>query len=609
MPNSLLSPADALADTLAEAPTLKANPPKLRLGELLLRDGAVTEAQVRAALATQRASGHPLGRVLKESGVITELTLAKALARQLQLKFLDLNSDMVDVDVAKRIPEVRARRLRALPLHELNGHLVVALTDPTSMNLTDDLERLLGGAFESVVVEESKLLAVIDKVYRSTQQINGLAQELERELAVSADVIDLAQFSSSAGSEDAPVARLLQSLLEDAVRMRASDVHIEPMANRLTMRCRVDGQLRPQTEADVRIGPALALRLKIVAGLDISERRLPQDGRFAVQVGGKAVDIRLSTLPTQYGEAVVMRLLAQGTALLSLDRVGMPPDMVKQLRTTLKRTSGMVLATGPTGSGKTTTLYSILSELNVPERKLITVEDPVEYRLPGVNQVQVNEKIGLSFAAVLRSMLRQDPDVVLVGEMRDHDTAETGLRAAMTGHMVLSSLHTNDAATAPARLVNMGAPAYMVGLALQNVVAQRLLRLVCVNCAVETAPQAAEGAYLQSVLGPNASGGHFLHGRGCHDCNDTGYNGRVGVYELLTLDATLIRELGRHDPSAFADAARAQMGPHTMQRAALNLALQGRTSLTEAMKLAVDAMVSLPTPTPTPTLKPASIPV
>ena len=592
----------AMLNSFATAPAAPAAPvatrpnaPKLRLGELLVRDGAVTEEQVTAALATQRASGHPLGRVLKESGVITELTLAKALARQLQLQFLDLRAEAVDVDVAKRIPEVRARRLRALPLHELNGKLVVALTDPTSMNLMDDLERLLGVGFESVVVEESKLMAVIDKVYRSTQQMNGLAQELERELAVSADVIDLAQFSVAASSEDAPVARLLQSLLEDAVRMRASDVHIEPMANRLMMRCRVDGQLRPQTEADVRIGPALALRLKIVAGLDISERRLPQDGRFAVQVGGKAVDIRLSTLPTQYGEAVVMRLLAQGTALLSLDRVGMPPEMVQQLRQTLKRTSGMVLATGPTGSGKTTTLYSILSELNVPERKLITVEDPVEYRLPGVNQVQVNEKIGLSFSAVLRSMLRQDPDVVLVGEMRDHDTAETGLRAAMTGHMVLSSLHTNDAATAPARLVNMGAPAYMVGLALQNVVAQRLLRLVCANCAAETSPQAAEGAYLQSVLGANASAGHFMHGRGCPDCNGTGYSGRVGVYEMLTLDGTLIRELGRNDPTAFAEAARAQMGSHTMQRAALQLAMQGRTSLSEAMKLAVNAVEAQPT--------------
>ena len=569
-------------------PPAKTAAPKLRLGELLMRDGVLTQEQLDVALAAQRASGHPLGRVLKESGVITELILAKALARQLKLDFIDLRADMVDAEVAKRIPEVRARRLRALPLRVSNGTLVVAVTDPTSMNLMDDLERLLAGSFETVVVEESKLMAVIDKVYRSTQEITGLAQELERELAVSADVVDLAQMSSGAGAEDAPVARLLQSVLEDAVRARASDVHIEPMATKLVMRCRVDGQLRAQTEADVRIGPALALRLKIVAGLDISERRLPQDGRFAVQVGGRAVDIRLSTLPTQYGEAIVMRLLAQGTQLLSLDRVGMPAGMVSQLRQTLKRTSGMVLATGPTGSGKTTTLYSILSELNLPERKLITVEDPVEYRLSGVNQVQTNEKIGLGFSAVLRSILRQDPDVVLVGEMRDQDTAETGLRAAMTGHMVLSSLHTNDAATTPARLVNMGAPAYMVGLALQNVVAQRLLRLVCTPCGTEQSPDAAEGAYLQSVLGVAASGGDFRQGRGCPDCNGTGYSGRVGIYEMLTLDGALIRELGRGDPTRFAESARAQMGKNTLQNAALKLALQGRTTLAEAMKLAVN---------------------
>ena len=573
-------------------PPAKTAPPKLRLGELLMRDGVVTQEQLDTALAAQRASGHPLGRVLKESGVITELILAKALARQLKLEFVDLRADMVDAEVAKRIPEVRARRLRALPLHQRQGNLIVAVTDPTSMNLMDDLERLLAGSFETVIVEESKLLAVIDRVYRSTTEITGLAQELERELAISADVVDLAQMSSGAGAEDAPVARLLQSVLEDAVRARASDVHIEPMAHKLVMRCRVDGQLRAQTEADVRIGPALALRLKIVAGLDISERRLPQDGRFAVQIAGKAVDIRLSTLPTQYGEAVVMRLLSQGTQLLSLDRVGMPATMVEQLRQTLKRTSGMVLATGPTGSGKTTTLYSILSELNVPERKLITVEDPVEYRLPGVNQVQTNEKIGLGFSAVLRSILRQDPDVVLVGEMRDQDTAETGLRAAMTGHMVLSSLHTNDAATTPARLVNMGAPAYMVGLALQNVVAQRLLRLVCSSCGTDQSPDAAEGAYLQSVLGVAASGGHFRHGRGCPDCNNTGYSGRVGIYEMLTLDGALIRELGRGDPTRFAEAARAQMGKNTLQNGALQLALKGRTTLAEAMKLAVNESVT-----------------
>jgi MSHA biogenesis protein MshE len=287
-----------------------------------------------------------------------------------------------------------------------------------------------------------------------------------------------------------------------------------------------------------------------------------------------------------------MRLLAQGTQLLSLDKVGMPAPMVRQLRQTLKRTSGMVLATGPTGSGKTTTLYSILSELNTPERKLITVEDPVEYRLPGVNQVQVNEKIGLGFSAVLRSILRQDPDVVLVGEMRDHDTAETGLRAAMTGHMVLSSLHTNDAATTPARLVNMGAPAYMVGLALQNVVAQRLLRVVCTSCGTTQSPDAADGAYLQSVLGAGATAGNFKRGPGCPDCNNTGYSGRVGIYEMLTMDGTLIRELGRSDITRFAEAARAQMGKNTLQNAALTLALEGRTTLAEAMKLAVNEVTS-----------------
>lgn len=559
---------------------------KLRLGEMLVAAGVLTRQQLEAALEQQRQSGQRLGRILRDAGLVDENTLARTLASQLGLPFEDLRLETVDSSVALRMPEVRARRSRALPVSQRGSTVMVAVADPTELNLDEELQRLLGNDWALLVVEEGKLLAAIDRIYRSTQHLTGLAQELERELSDSGPVLNLAQASSTASGDDAPVARLLQSVLEDATRARASDVHIEPMAGKLVIRCRVDGQLRLQTEADARIGPALVMRLKIVAGLDVSEKRLPQDGRLQAQVRGQVLDIRLSTLPTQHGEGVVMRLLTQGTQLLGLNRIGMPAAMVTQLRQTMRRTSGLILATGPTGSGKTTTLYSILAELNAPERKLITVEDPVEYRLPGVNQVQVHEKIGLDFGVVLRAILRQDPDVVLVGEMRDADTAQTGLRAAMTGHLVLSSLHTNDAATAPARLVNMGAPPYMVGLALQNVVAQRLVRLVCPSCSQPHEPTAAEGAYLRQLLGAHHSGGSFRSGAGCLDCHGTGYSGRAGVHELLTMDAPLIEALDTHDPTRFAAAARAQMGRHTLQHAAVELAMQGRTSLAEAMKLA-----------------------
>jgi MSHA biogenesis protein MshE len=303
----------------------------------------------------------------------------------------------------------------------------------------------------------------------------------------------------AASVEDAPVVKLLQSLFEDAVQVRASDIHIEPQERKLQIRFRIDGVLHLQMETDSKIAPALVLRLKLVSGLDISEKRLPQDGRFHMNIRGNAVDVRISSMPTQYGESVVMRLLNQGSGLLGLERLGMPQRILERVRHAIARPSGMVLVTGPTGSGKTTSLYAALSEINTPERKIITVEDPVEYRLPGINQVQVHEKIDLTFERVLRSALRQDPDVILVGEMRDRATAEIGLRAAMTGHMVLSTLHTNDAASTPIRLLDMGVPPYMVAMSLNLVLAQRLLRVVCENCA-QPVPTPQEQEWLRTQM-------------------------------------------------------------------------------------------------------------
>jgi len=389
-----------------------------------------------------------------------------------------------------------------------------------------------------------------------------------------------------AGSaEEAPVVKLLQTIFEDAVQVRASDIHIEPQEQKLHIRFRIDGVMHLQTQADLKISPALALRLKLMSGLDISEKRLPQDGRFAVKVKHKNVDVRISSMPTQYGESVVMRLLIQNDSDFSLEKLGMPPDMLVRFRKLIHRPGGMVLVTGPTGSGKTTTLYAALSELNSNANKIITVEDPVEYRLSGINQVQVNDKIDLSFSRVLRSALRQDPDIILVGEMRDQETAQIGLRAAMTGHLVLSTLHTNDAVSTPIRMIDMGVPRYMVAMSVLAVVAQRLLRLVCDHCAEPYVPEAFEQAWLQFELGDKVTQHKYVRGKGCTVCNGTGYQGRVGVYELLEMDNELIDGASHQDPNHFIKLARQRMAGKTIRKSAVDLVIEKRTTISEAMRI------------------------
>ena len=434
------------------------------------------------------------------------------------------------------------------------------------------------------MVSEGDLLAAIDRVYRRTDDIYGLTEELARDMGeAEASIIGLEALSE--GQADAPVVRLLQTLFEDALQVNASDMHIEPQEKQLAIRFRIDGMLHPQTQADLKIAPALALRLKIVSGLDISEKRLPQDGRFAVKVRGRTVDVRLSTMPTQYGESVVMRLLSQGEDPLTIDGLGMPAAMLERFRAILHRPNGLVLVTGPTGSGKTTTLYAALEELNRPTTKIITVEDPVEYRLAGVNQVQANDKIDLTFSRVLRAILRQDPDVILVGEMRDPETAQIALRAAMTGHLVLSTLHTNDAASTPVRLLDMGVPAFMVATSVQGVLAQRLIRHVCKQCKAPHSPTPQERVWLGQTNADVPLEAAYFAGAGCDRCHNTGYAGRQAIHELLEINATLADSLANNQPAQFVKAARASLAGHTLRDHALALARKGVTSLAEAMRV------------------------
>jgi MSHA biogenesis protein MshE len=561
-----------------------ARPERVRLGQLLVDQKLISEEQLARALGEQKRTGRKLGRTLVELGFVTEDEISRALARQLKIPFVDLRRQDIRPEVAQKLPEVHARRFRALALEEVGSALRVGMADPTDLFAYDEITRVLKRDLELAVVTESQLLEVIDRVYRRTEEISHLAQALEEELGEPG--IDLAALGLGAGVEDAPVVKLLQTVFEDAVQVRASDIHIEPQERRLQIRFRIDGVLHLQTETDLRIASALALRLKLMAGLDIAERRLPQDGRFNVKVRGSNIDVRLSTMPTQHGESIVMRLLNQSEGLLRLSQLGMPEEIQDRLRQVIQRPSGMVLVTGPTGSGKTTTLYALLSELNSVERKIITVEDPVEYRLAGINQVQVHEKIDLTFGRVLRSALRQDPDVILVGEMRDQGTVETGLRAAMTGHLVFSTLHTNDAVSTPMRLLDMGAPRYMVAMSLHLVLAQRLLRLVCEGCAEPCHPLPQELEWLRQEPAISTSATGFARGRGCSRCSGTGYRGRTGIYEMLEMTHPVVEALSREDASAFATAAREQMGGHTLRRHAAQLAAAGKTTVAEAMRVA-----------------------
>ncbi len=560
-------------------------PQKIRIGEMLIQQSLLTPEQVQAALEDQRRSGRKLGRILVENGYISELALSQALARQLAVPFLDLRQYPLEAPVVRRLPEAQARRFRAVVLEETGEGFRVGMADPTDIYAYDEICRVLKREIDIAVATETDLLAVIDRFYQRTDEITGFAQALTAELADAPSQLGN-PFGLSAGQEDAPVVRLLQTVFEEAVRLRASDIHIEPQEKSLVFRLRIDGVLHVQTETDTKIAPALVLRLKLMSGLDISEKRLPQDGRFHVAIRERPVDIRLSTLPTQYGESVVMRLLVQQGGVVRLDRLGMPDAVLSRLRAAIHRPSGMILVTGPTGSGKTTTLYAALTELNTTERKIITVEDPVEYRLPGINQVQVNEKIDLSFDRVLRASLRQDPDTILVGEMRDRTTAEIGLRAAMTGHMVLSTLHTNDAASTPMRLLDMGVPAYMVALSLQLVLAQRLVRVLCEACAQPHAPDEQEMEWLLQELGADARNGRYRRGAGCHACGGTGYVGRTGVYEVLEMSRPLVEAATRGDPEAFTRLAEQQMAGRTLQRDAARLVAEGRTTVAEAIKVA-----------------------
>jgi len=556
---------------------------RIRLGDLLIEHKLISQSQLQAALDEQKKSGRRLGRVLIANGYVDEDAMLQVLSEQMRIPYVDLSMFELNPKLVHLLPETDARRHRALVLKENPDSLLVAMGDPMDIFAYDSLVKILQQPVELAIASEEAMLAAMDRIYHDGEEIRSLASEVGRDL--SEDTFDLDKLMATSSQSDAPVVRLIQTMFEGAAKVNASDIHIEPGDEVLRIRRRIDGILHEQIVEDRQITGALVSRLKLMAHADISEKRLPQDGRFSVNLSDRQIDVRLSTIPTQSGEGVVMRLLDQNNSIKTLDQLGMPQDQLDTFRRIIHKPHGLVLVTGPTGSGKTTTLYSALNELNTPQRKIITIEDPVEYRLSRISQVQVNNKVGLDFARVLRTALRLDPDILLLGEIRDQETGEIALRASLTGHLVLSTLHTNDAVSSATRLMDMGLEGYLVASAVQCILAQRLIRRVCQNCATPRKLDANEQAWLHDEAGINLDNHDFVHGSGCNQCNQTGYSGRIGIYELLVMDSTLTEALRNEDQNAFQKAASEQSGYRPLVQNALDYARDGITTIEEVIRL------------------------
>ena len=557
---------------------------RIRLGELLLNAGLINQETLDKAIELQKKTGDKFGRILIGMGVVAEEVVLKLFADQLGVRYIDLDKYELDPNFTQLLPETYARRCRALVLGQKDGDLLVGMADPQDINAFDALSKILKRPLKLAVISELGLLSAMDRVYRRTQEITNFAHELSGEMIEEFTGKEDELFDELQESDDqAPVVKLLNSLFHDAVQARASDIHIEPDEKSLRIRFRIDGILHENILDEKRIVSALIQRLKLRAHLDISEKRIPQDGRFNFKIKGHSFDVRVSTLPTANGEAVVMRLLDQTNHVTDLSQLGIDSETVKRIEQIYSKPYGMLLVTGPTGSGKTTTLYSILSRLNTPDRKILTAEDPIEYRISRINQVQVNPKIDLTFARVLRAMLRQDPDIIMVGEIRDTETAKIAMRAAVTGHFVLATLHTNDAMTSAIRLIDMGVEGYMVASAVKAIIGQRLVRTICKSCINEDKLDENELAWLVSMkVDPSLP---FKKGSGCSHCNYCGYFGRVGIYELLELNLEMLTALRQNDSASFIKAALACKSYHPLSKSIINLVIDGQTSVSEAIRV------------------------
>src|SRR6266508_4373850 len=549
-----------------------------QLGQILLEQGLITNEQLERALGEHRSTARSLGRTLIDLGYIRARDLVMALAEQVGLDFVDLSEHQIDPLAATLLPEQLARRYRALPIGERDGKLLVAMSDPANVFALDDIRAITNRDVQPIVATASDVERAIAKFGGMGDQVEALASEASSKLEAEDGLDDV-----EAAVEDAPIVKLVQAIMTQAVADRASDVHIEP--HERDVRVRVNGVLHEVMHSPKNTQNGLISRLKIMADLNIAERRVPQDGRMSIKVGKKVLDIRLATLPTVFGEKVVLRILDKSQGLLQLSDLGFQEEAFKRYQQAFRKPYGTILATGPTGSGKSTTLYATLNILNDIDRNIITVEDPVEYRLAGVNQMQVNPKAGLTFASALRSILRADPDIVLIGEIRDRETAMIAVEAALTGHLVLSTLHTNDAPAAITRLTEMEVETFLVASALDCVVAQRLARVLCERCKEAFAPEPKEllEAGLPEWRVPE--GRELFRPVGCSACANTGYRGRMGLYEVMPVSEEIERLTVERASSDQIRTVAVEQGMLTLRNDGLEKAIRGLTSLEEIARV------------------------
>ena len=559
-----------------------------RLGELLVRNKLIDEKQLAKALEEQKASGGRLGASLTKLGFLKEEDLAAFLSRQYGVPSINLNEFEIDENVIKLIPAEVVQKYQLIPVNRAGSTLIVAMADPSNIFAIDDIKFMTGYNVEVVVTSEGSIRTAIDKYYDQTasfDDVMGDLDDIDLEVIDEDDEVDSSELAKA--SEDAPVVKLVNLILTDAIKKKASDIHIEPYEKSFRVRYRIDGVLHEVMKPPMKLKNALTSRVKIMSEMDISERRLPQDGRIKIKLpGGKDMDYRVNCLPTLFGEKICLRLLDKSNLQLDMTKLGYEEQSLKWFKEQIHKPFGMVLVTGPTGSAKTVSLYSALSELNTPTENISTAEDPVEFNFAGINQVQMHEEIGLNFASALRAFLRQDPDIIMIGEIRDFETAEIGVKAALTGHLVLSTLHTNDAPSTINRLLNMGIEPFLVASAVNLITGQRLGRRICQECMVpEDIPR--ETLIQAGIPEDQADETVCYKGEGCSSCNDTGYKGRVGYYQVMPMFEE-IRELilaGANTAELKHESMR--LGVKTMRQSALTKMVEKITSFEEVLRCTI----------------------
>jgi type IV pilus assembly protein PilB len=559
-----------------------------RLGELLVREKLINLQQLRAAQEESRRTNTSLGYQLARMGFISDQEITDFLSQQYRVQSIDLAEFEIDEEVLKLVNQEVCDRHRIIPVSRAGSTLIVAMADPSNLHAIDDIKFLTGYNVEPVVASESAILGAIEASYGQPEISYDAIMEGfdEDQIEVAGDDEDLNLMDLERASEDAPVVRLCNAILLNAIKKRASDIHVEPYERKLRVRYRVDGVLHEEMAPPIKLKNAIASRLKIMASLDIAERRLPQDGRIKLKLGkGREMDFRVSSLPTIWGEKMVLRLLDKTNLQLDMTKLGFEGRALDDFKWAISQPYGMVLVTGPTGSGKTTTLYSALSELNQPETNISTAEDPVEYNLMGINQVQMHEDIGLNFAAALRSFLRQDPDIIMVGEIRDFETAEIAVKAALTGHLVLSTLHTNDAPSTVSRLLNMGVEPFLVTASVNLVLAQRLARKICEECRTELHVEPQALVDIGFTEADRNAGLKVYRGAGCRSCGSTGYRGRIALYEVMPFTERLKEMVLQGNSTSELKEEMIRDGVRTLRMAGLEKIKQGVTTIDEIVRV------------------------